>query len=34
MYLFVIPFFGLLAGVFGGAIFKHFQFASLAKQDK
>ena len=32
MYLFVIPFFGLLAGAFGGAIFKHFQFASLARQ--
>ncbi|MCX5712133.1 MAG: hypothetical protein NTY47_03545 [Candidatus Omnitrophica bacterium] len=34
MYLFVIPFFGLLAGVFGGAIFKHFQFVLIEKQKK
>lgn len=34
MYLFVIPFFGLLAGAFGGAFFKHFQFTSLVKQSQ
>jgi len=31
MYLFVIPFFGLIAGGLGGAIFKHFQYLSYAK---
>jgi len=34
MYLFVIPFFGLIAGGLGGAIFKHFQYISYAKIDK
>lgn len=33
MYLFVIPFLGLIAGSLGGALFKHFQFLSYAKLD-
>lgn len=33
MYLLAIPFFGLLVGILGGAIFKHFQFISYAKQN-
>jgi hypothetical protein len=31
MHIFVIPFFGLIAGALGGAIFKHFQFLSYTK---
>ena len=34
MYIFVIPFFGLIAGALGGAFLKHFQYLSYAKLGK